>query len=181
MKKILFIIGSLRKDSFNKQLAKLTEKLIGESAEVSYLDYSTIPLINQDIEYPAPDLISKIRKQCLDADAIWIFTPEYNHSYPGALKNLFDWLSRPLTMGAPRSENALNGKLFTISSAAGGSGGSFVREKLIELLSFTGAKEATTIYTGIVLDREAFLSGVLKANTEVLEQQVKELLHAISI
>ena len=123
MKKILFIVGSRRKDSFNRQLAKLTEKLIQDQAEVSYLDYSSIPLMDQDIEYPAPEEIERVRKQCLSADAIWIFTPEYNHSYPGALKNLIDWLSRPLYKGAARSENALNGKPFTISTAAGASGG----------------------------------------------------------
>ena len=80
MKKILFIVGSRRKDSFNRQRAKLTEKLIQDQAEVSYLDYSSIPLMDQDIEYPAPEEIEKVRKQCLSSDAIWIFTPEYNHS-----------------------------------------------------------------------------------------------------
>ena len=181
MKKILFIIGSLRKDSFNRQLAKICEKLIGNNAEIAFLDYSQIPFINQDIEYPAPEEIIKVREECINSDAIWIFTPEYNHSYPGHLKNLIDWLSRPLYKGAPRSENALNEKPFTISSVAGASSGSFAREKLIELLSFTGAKEATTTYTGIILDKEAFETGVLKANTKNLELQIKELLNSIAI
>ena len=179
MKKILFIVGSRRKDSFNRQLAKLTEKLIQDQAEVSYLDYSSIPLMDQDIEYPAPEEIERVRKQCLSADAIWIFTPEYNHSYPGALKNLIDWLSRPLYKGAARSENALNGKPFTISTAAGASGGSFVREKLIELLNFLNAKEATTTYTAITLDREAFTTGLLKANTDIINTQAKELIESL--
>ena len=52
MKKILFIIGSLRKESFNRQLALEAEKMIGSQAEVTYLDYSDVPLINQDIEFP---------------------------------------------------------------------------------------------------------------------------------
>ena len=38
MAKILFIIGSMRNASFNRQLAKKAEKLIGERAEVSYLE-----------------------------------------------------------------------------------------------------------------------------------------------
>ena len=62
MKKILFIVGSRRKDSFNRQLAKLTEKIIQDQAEVSYLDYSSIPLMDQDIEYPAPEEIERVRK-----------------------------------------------------------------------------------------------------------------------
>ena len=52
MKKVLFIIGSLRKESFNRQLALEVEKMIGTQAEVTYLDYSDVPLINQDIEFP---------------------------------------------------------------------------------------------------------------------------------
>ena len=52
MKKILFIIGSLRKESFNRQLALEAEKMIGSQADVTYLDYSDVPIINQDIEFP---------------------------------------------------------------------------------------------------------------------------------
>ncbi|MDD7536882.1 MAG: NADPH-dependent FMN reductase, partial [Bullifex sp.] len=95
MKKILFIVGSARKGSFNRQLAGQAEKLLEGRAEVAYLDYSSIPLMDQDIEYPAPSEIERVRKACIEADALWFFTPEYNHSYPGAVKNLIDWLSRP--------------------------------------------------------------------------------------
>ena len=179
MKKILFIIGSLRKESFNKKLAEEVEQMIGERAIVEYLDYSDVPPMNQDIEFPAPEAVKRVRDRVAETNALWIFSPEYNYSYPGHLKNLFDWLSRPLYKGAARSENALNGKPFTISTAAGASGGSFVREKLIELLNFLNAKEATTTYTAITLDREAFTTGVLKANTEIINIQAKELIESL--
>ena len=55
MKKILFIVGSLREGSFNRQLAREAEQMIGARAEVTYLDYSDVPLINQDIEFPEPE------------------------------------------------------------------------------------------------------------------------------
>ena len=38
MKKILFIVGSLREGSFNRQLAREAEQMIGARAEVTYLD-----------------------------------------------------------------------------------------------------------------------------------------------
>ena len=44
MKKILFIVGSLRKDSFNRQLAREAEQMIGTRAEVNYLDYKKVAL-----------------------------------------------------------------------------------------------------------------------------------------
>ena len=90
MKKILFIIGSLRKESFNRQLALEAEKMIGSQADVTYLDYSDVPLINQDIEFPEPETVSRLRATVKEADGIWVFTPEYNFSYPGHVKNLFD-------------------------------------------------------------------------------------------
>ena len=43
MAKILFIIGSLRAKSFNRQLANEAKEMIGDRAEVSELDYSDLP------------------------------------------------------------------------------------------------------------------------------------------
>ena len=62
MKKILFIIGSLRRESFNKQLAKEAEQLLLGRATVEYLDYSDVPLMNQDIEFPAPEAVTRVRE-----------------------------------------------------------------------------------------------------------------------
>ena len=108
MKKILFIIGSLRKESFNKKLAKEVEEMLDGRATVEYLDYSDVPLMNQDIEFPAPEAVKRVREKVAKADALWIFTPEYNYSYPGHLKNLIDWLSRPLVAGDRQTLLAIN-------------------------------------------------------------------------
>jgi chromate reductase len=40
MKKILAIVGSLRKDSFNKQLALAAKKALEGKAELEILDYT---------------------------------------------------------------------------------------------------------------------------------------------
>lgn len=50
--------------------------------------------MNEDIEFPAPEAVKRVREAVKAADGLWFFTPEYNHSYPGVLKNLIDWLSR---------------------------------------------------------------------------------------
>ena len=75
MKKILFIVGSLRKDSFNRQLAQEAEKNLAGLAEVTYLDYTDVPFINQDIEYPAPASVAKLRETVANADGLWISPP----------------------------------------------------------------------------------------------------------
>lgn len=95
-KKLLFVVGSLRKGSFNHSLAKYVEELIGNKAEVEYLNFANIPYMNQDIEFPVPSEIAAVREKVSGADGIWIFSPEYNYAIPGVLKNLLDWLSRPL-------------------------------------------------------------------------------------
>ena len=42
------------------------------------------------------------------ADGVWLFTPEYNYSIPGTVKNILDWLSRPLTSDyEKKSETAI--------------------------------------------------------------------------
>ena len=50
MKHILFIVGSLRKHSFNRLLAAIAEDLLKDRFEISYLDFKDIPYMNQDWE-----------------------------------------------------------------------------------------------------------------------------------
>lgn len=92
-KKVLFIVGSLRQGSFNHQMALEAEKALAGKAEVSYLDYSALPLFSQDLEVPTHPAVAAAREAVLVADAIWIFSPVYNFSIPGTVKNLLDWLS----------------------------------------------------------------------------------------
>ena len=94
-KRILMIIGSLRKESFQRQLAQLAQEMLGERAEVAFLDYTQVPFFNQDMEFPVPLPVAQVREAVSRADGVWLFVPEYNHSLPGVLKNLLDWLSRP--------------------------------------------------------------------------------------
>ena len=72
MKKILFIVGSLRKNGFNEQLAKKTEELIGENAQVEYLDWSKVPFFNQDLEANLPVEVQEVKDKVRESDALWI-------------------------------------------------------------------------------------------------------------
>ena len=160
MKKILFIIGSLRTKSFNRQLANEAKNVIGNRAEVSELDYSALPLLSQDIEQPEPAVVAQIRKTVSDADAIWIFTPEYNLSYPGHLKNLLDWLSRPVIPMDYGTPTCINGKPVAISGAGGKAATASSRAKLTELLAFIKA-EVIPEQIGIAVPAEAWGTDVL--------------------
>lgn len=134
---ILFVVGSLRKDSLNRQLAEQAIALLGDQAHVELLDWSAIPVFSQDIEFPAPDQVSRVRALVEKADALWIASPEYNHGVPGGLKNLIDWLSRPLANGDP---GVIGGKLVTVSTVAGSSCGRYAHAALLPTFDFLGMK-----------------------------------------
>ena len=165
MKKILFIIGSLRAKSFNRQLANEAMKIIGDRAEVSELNFNDLPRLNQDIENPEPMVVARIRKTVSEADAIWIFTPEYNLSYPGHLKNLFDWLSRPVIPMDYGTPTCINGKRVAISGAGGKDATASSRAKLTELLTFIKA-EVLPEQIGIAVSTEAWGTDVLVLTDE---------------
>ncbi len=137
---ILFIIGSMREKSFNRQLANKTKELIGNRANISYLDYKNLPYMNQDLEANLPEEIKNIKDQVNKADAIWIFTPEYNGMIPGVLKNLLDWLSRPWIPGNYASGTPLKGKPVTFSGVGGRNQTKSCREMLNILLKRLGMK-----------------------------------------
>lgn len=134
MKKLLFIVGSFRKDSYNMALAKTIYEYLKDKADIKFLSYEDIPYFNEDIEFPAPNKIKGIRNEVKEADGLMFFTPEYNHSYPGALKNLIDWLSRPIS---EKEGNVLSGKLAAVAGASLGEGGTVSsQDALISLLNF---------------------------------------------
>ncbi|MBO4840208.1 MAG: NAD(P)H-dependent oxidoreductase [Bacteroidaceae bacterium] len=165
MKKILFIIGSLRAKSFNRQVANVAKEIIGNRAEVQELDYSDLPLLNQDIEQPEPEVVARVRKQIAEADGLWIFTPEYNMSYPGHLKNLLDWMSRPVKFMDYGTPTCINGKRVAISGAGGKAATANCRAKLTELLSFMKA-DVLTEQVGIAVPADAWGTDVLVLTDE---------------
>ena len=165
MKKILFVIGSLRAKSFNRQLAGVAKEIIGDRAEVTELDYSDLPLMNQDIEQPEPDAVARVRKAVAEADALWIFTPEYNFSYPGGMKNLLDWLSRPVKPMDYDTPTCINGKRVAISGAGGKAATANCRAKLTELLTFIKA-DVLAEQTGIAVPAEAWATDILTLSEE---------------
>ena len=182
MKKVLMIVGSLRKNSFNHQLAKQVEAMLSGSAEVCFLSYGDLPFMNQDMEFPAPESVARVRQAVQEADGIWIFSPEYNYQIPGVLKNLLDWLSRPLVPNDWERGSAVKGKPVTISGVAGKSAAAGVRRNLSALMQAMSMKLIGGQGSGVSLDAEAFRSGVLKLTEEnlaAMRAQMEVFLNAI--
>lgn len=179
-KKVLFIIGSFREGSFNHQMALEAEKALAGKAEVSYLDYSAIPLFNQELEVPTLAAVASAREAVLAADAIWIFSPVYNFSIPGTVKNLLDWLSRALDLSETRGPSALQDKIVTVSSVANAG-----HEQLFaiykDLLPFIRT-QIVGEFTASRINDSAWADGTLVLEDSVatsLKQQAEDLVQAI--
>ena len=93
--RIEVVVGSLRRDSFNKQLAQALAQLAGSQMTFSYLDIGSLPLYSQDYDADFPQAARDFKQRIEAADGLLFVTPEYNRSMPGVLKNALDWGSRP--------------------------------------------------------------------------------------
>ncbi|WP_233883965.1 NADPH-dependent FMN reductase [Paraburkholderia flagellata] len=93
--KIAVVVGSLRKDSFNRQLAHAVTSLAPADFTFEYLDIGVLPLYSQEYDADYPEVARRFKQQVEAADGLLFVTPEYNRSIPGALKNALDWGSRP--------------------------------------------------------------------------------------
>lgn len=94
-KTIGIVVGSLRKESFNKSIANYVASVIPEEYEVKFIDISDVDMFNQDLESNPPASWTRLREEVKAADAYLFFTPEYNRSIPAVLKNVLDVASRP--------------------------------------------------------------------------------------
>jgi chromate reductase, NAD(P)H dehydrogenase (quinone) len=94
--RVLAIVGSLRKASFNKKLLNAAIGLapVGMTIE-TYERLGEVPPFNQDDENDPPEVIRDLRARIHAAAGLLIITPEYNYGIPGVLKNAIDWMSRP--------------------------------------------------------------------------------------
>jgi NAD(P)H-dependent FMN reductase len=115
MSNVLFLVGSLRAGSFNRQIAEVAlEQAPAAGHNASIYEIGELPFYNEDIDTPeqAGDAVAAFRKAAADADAIVLFSPEYNGTTSGVLKNAVDWLSRP------RGSAAMSGKTVAVVTAS---------------------------------------------------------------
>ena len=92
---IAVIVGSLRKDSYNAQLAKALTQLAPKDFAFTFADIGSLPLYNQDDDANQAAAVRKLKKTVEASQGLLFVTPEYNRSVPGVLKNALDHASRP--------------------------------------------------------------------------------------
>ena len=95
MTRIGIIIGSLRRDSFNRRLAAALARIAPPSLQFYEIAIGDLPLYNQDYDDEPHANVRRLKHEITAAGGILFVTPEYNRSMPGVLKNALDHASRP--------------------------------------------------------------------------------------
>lgn len=92
---VVVIIGSLRKDSYTRKLAKAVAAMAPASLKFRFVEIGNLPFFNQDNENSDSDVVARFKADIRNADAVLFATPEYHRSEPGVLKNALEIASRP--------------------------------------------------------------------------------------
>jgi chromate reductase len=94
-KRIAVLVGSLRKESFNRKMAQNLIELAPSSLKLEILEIGHLQLYNQDFDDNPPAQWVEFRQKVKSYHGVLFVTPEYNRSVPGVLKNAIDIASRP--------------------------------------------------------------------------------------
>ena len=148
-KTIGIIVGSLRRESYNKKVALYLSGLLEEEFEVIFPDIGSLVMYNQDLDNDdeLPPEWKSFREIIKSLDAVLFVTPEYNRSMPPVLKNALDIASRP------PSENAWNAKPGAIVSVAPGKIGGFGANHHLR-------QSASCLNIYMMQDPEAYIGGI---------------------
>ena len=92
---IAVVVGSLRRDSFNRKFATALVKLAPSEFSFKQLRIDDLPLYNQDDDANPADVVKRLKSEISSASGVLFVTAEYNRSIPGVLKNAIDHASRP--------------------------------------------------------------------------------------
>lgn len=97
---IAVIVGSLRRDSFNRKLANAIEKLAPPELVFQQVQIGDLPLYNQDDDESPSGPVIRLKRDLSAARGFLFVTTEYNRSIAGVLKNAIDHASRPYGQSA---------------------------------------------------------------------------------
>src|SRR5512134_983767 len=98
--RIAVVVGSLRKDSFNRKLANAIVRLAPSEFSFKQVQIGDLPLYNQDDDANQAESVMRLKGEITTSHGLLFVTAEYNRSIPGVLKNAIDHASRPYGQNA---------------------------------------------------------------------------------
>ena len=178
-KKIAVLVGSLRKDSYNRKIANELIRLSQTNLEMEIVEIGNLPLYNEDLDQNPPQEWTDFRAKVKASDGVLFVSPEYNRTIPGALKNAIDVGSRPYGSSVWQSKP---GAVVTASPSSLGAFGANhnIRQAVVFLDVFMMAQpeayigNAAEIFkedgTTVVEATEKFLKGFVEAYQKWVEK-----------
>lgn len=128
---IAVVVGSLRKDSFNRKLADGLVKMAPPEFSFKQVQIGDLPLYNQDDDANQAEPVKRLKAEIAAAQGLLFVTPEYNRSMPGVLKNALDHASRPY------GQNAWAGKpAGVLGASVGAVGTALAQQHLRNVLAY---------------------------------------------
>jgi chromate reductase, NAD(P)H dehydrogenase (quinone) len=128
---IAVVVGSFRRDSFNRRLADALAWLAPPTLCFKRLVIDQLPLYNQDDDNNPAEVVQQLKADIAASQGLLFVTPEYNRSMPGVLKNALDHASRPY------GQNAWAGKpAGVIGVSLGAAGTAMAQQHLRNVLAY---------------------------------------------
>ncbi|QQK08940.1 NADPH-dependent FMN reductase [Miniphocaeibacter halophilus] len=148
--KILLVVGSSRKGSYNQLIADYLRDKYGNIVDFRQADLKSLPVYSEDIENEDFPSVTKLREDVNWADGVLLLTPEHNFTMSVLMKNFIDWCSRV--------EHVLNGKPTMVTGATLGHLGTVMAQShLRQALLSPGVKAIavpnTEVYINAIQDR----------------------------
>ena len=146
-RKVAVIVGSLRKESFNRKVAKTLMLLAGPKLDMEIVEIGQLPLYNEDDDVTPPAVYTEFRERIKGYDGVLFVTPEYNRSVPGALKNAIDVGSRPYGHSAWSGKPA--GVVTVSPGAVGGFGANHHLRQMLVFLNMPAMAQPEAYIGGV--------------------------------
>jgi len=128
---IAVVVGSLRRDSFNRMLANAIVKLAPPEFSFKQAQIGDLPLYNQDDDTHQVESVKRLKAEIAASQGLLFVTPEYNRSIPGVLKNAIDHASRPYGQSSWAGKPA-----GVLGASIGAIGTSMAQQHLRNVLAF---------------------------------------------
>jgi chromate reductase len=128
---IALLVGSLRRDSFNRQLANALVALAPPELSFQWVRIDDLPLYNQDDDASPAEQVKRLKAEITASQGVLFATPEYNRSIPGVLKNAIDHASRPYGQSVWAGKSA-----GVVGVSVGAPGTSMAQQHLRNMLAY---------------------------------------------
>ena len=171
--KIAILVGSLRKDSLNRKVARSICALRNNDLDCSMVEIGDLPLYNQDSDANPPEQYVRFRQHIAGADGVLFVSPEYNRGMPGVLKNAIDVGSRPYGQSVFDKKPAA-----IVTASPGNIGGALANHQIRQSCVFLNmpVMQQPEAYLGRVTDDAFDDSGCLRDGP--LKDLITALAHA---